>query len=54
MVSELSDLAASLGSGETQFRSLQLLIERLKGKVDCDNDTSRRLFTLVTALHWKG
>ena len=32
----------------------QLLAERLKGKIACDNDTSRRLFTLVTALHWKG
>ncbi len=31
-----------------------LLAERLKGKVECDNDTARRLFTLVTALHWKG
>ncbi|MEA2858154.1 MAG: hypothetical protein QOC72_193, partial [Methylobacteriaceae bacterium] len=28
--------------------------ERLKGKIDCDFDTARRLFTLVTALHWKG
>ena len=32
----------------------QLLAERLKGKIDCDSDTARRLFTLVTALHWKG
>lgn len=32
----------------------QLLVERLKGKIDCDINTSRRLFTLVTALHWKG
>jgi uncharacterized protein (UPF0262 family) len=31
-----------------------LLAERLKGKVECDFDTSRRLFTLLTALHWKG
>ena len=31
-----------------------LLLERLSGKVDCDNDTARRLFTLITALHWKG
>jgi uncharacterized protein (UPF0262 family) len=32
----------------------QLLSERLKGKIECDFDTSRRLFTLLTALHWKG
>ena len=31
-----------------------LLVERLKGKIDCDAGTARRLFTLVTALHWKG
>lgn len=32
----------------------RLLAERLKGKIDCDFDTARRIFTLVTALHWKG
>ncbi len=32
----------------------KLLAERLHGKIDCDFDTARRLFTLVTALHWKG
>ena len=32
----------------------QLLAERLKGKLLCDFDTARRIFTLVTALHWKG
>jgi uncharacterized protein (UPF0262 family) len=32
----------------------QVLMERLKGKVTIDNDTSRRLFTLICALHWKG
>jgi uncharacterized protein (UPF0262 family) len=31
-----------------------LLAERLAGKIECDFDTSRRLFTLITALHWKG
>jgi uncharacterized protein (UPF0262 family) len=30
------------------------LIERLKGKIDIDFDTARRLFTLIAALHWKG
>ena len=32
----------------------RLLAERLKGKIDCDFATARRIFTLVTALHWKG
>ena len=32
----------------------QLLAERLEGKILCDFDTARRIFTLVTALHWKG
>lgn len=31
-----------------------LLIERLKGKIAIDFDTSRRLFTLVCVLHWRG
>lgn len=30
------------------------LTERLKGKVTLDHATSRRLFTLICALHWKG
>ena len=32
----------------------ELMAARLKGKVTADFDTMRRLFTLVTALHWKG
>jgi uncharacterized protein (UPF0262 family) len=31
-----------------------LLMERLKEKVALDFDTARRLFTLITVLHWKG
>jgi uncharacterized protein (UPF0262 family) len=31
-----------------------LLVERLKDKIDVDFDTARRLFTLICALHWKG
>ena len=31
-----------------------LLKERLAGKIDLDFDTSRRLFTLVTVLYWRG
>lgn len=32
----------------------KLLLERLQGKVIMDVPTSRRLFTLLCALHWKG
>jgi uncharacterized protein (UPF0262 family) len=32
----------------------KLLTERLEGKVNMDTPTSRRLFTLLCALHWKG
>jgi uncharacterized protein (UPF0262 family) len=30
------------------------LVDRLTGKLTMDSDTSRRLFTLICALHWKG
>ncbi len=32
----------------------ETLMERLKGKVEVDLDTARRLFTLICVLHWKG
>jgi len=32
----------------------RILLERLKRKVALDFNTARRLFTLVTVLHWKG
>ena len=32
----------------------RLLQERLKGKIEVDFDTARRLFTLICVLHWKG
>lgn len=32
----------------------QLLMDRLKGKVELDHDTARRLFTLICVLHLKG
>jgi uncharacterized protein (UPF0262 family) len=31
-----------------------LLRERLKGKIDIDHDTARRVFTLICVLHLKG
>ena len=32
----------------------QILMERLKRQGRIDFDTARRLFTLITVLHWKG
>jgi uncharacterized protein (UPF0262 family) len=32
----------------------QTLQARLKGKIEVDFDTARRLFTLVCVLHWRG
>jgi uncharacterized protein (UPF0262 family) len=32
----------------------EVLKERLAGKIDLDFDTARRLFTLISVLHWKG
>jgi uncharacterized protein (UPF0262 family) len=31
-----------------------LLKARLEGKVEVDQDTARRLFTLICALQWRG
>jgi uncharacterized protein (UPF0262 family) len=46
--------AIDMGRRGLHNEGAQLLLERLKGKVDTDQDTARRLFTLITALHWKG
>ena len=46
--------AIDMGRRGLHDEAAQLLAERLKGKIDCDLDTARRIFTLVTALHWKG
>ena len=46
--------AIDMGRRGMHNEGAQLLLERLKGKIDCDQDTARRLFTLITALHWKG
>ena len=32
----------------------QILREKLAGKITIDSATARRMFTLVSALHWKG
>ncbi|CAJ0868513.1 hypothetical protein AMST5_02052 [freshwater sediment metagenome] len=46
--------AIDMGRRGLHNEGAQLLAERLKGKIDTDPDTARRLFTLITALHWKG
>jgi uncharacterized protein (UPF0262 family) len=46
--------AIDMGRRAVHNEAAELLLERLKGKIDCDRDTARRLFTLVVALHWKG
>jgi uncharacterized protein (UPF0262 family) len=46
--------AIDMGRRALHNEGAQMLIERLKGKIECDNDTARRIFTLVAALHWKG
>jgi uncharacterized protein (UPF0262 family) len=46
--------AIDMGRRALHNEGAQMLIERLKGKIDCDADTARRIFTLVAALHWKG
>jgi uncharacterized protein (UPF0262 family) len=46
--------AIDMGRRGIHDEGAQILIERLEGKVDCDFDTARRLFTLVCVLHWRG
>lgn len=46
--------AIDIGRRGLHDEGAHLLADRLKGKVSCDFDTARRLFTLLTALHWKG
>jgi uncharacterized protein (UPF0262 family) len=46
--------AIDMGRRGLHNEGAQLLMERLKGKIETDQDTARRLFTLITALHWKG
>ena len=46
--------AIDMGRRALHNEGAALLEQRLEGKIDCDFDTIRRLFTLVTALHWRG
>ncbi|HEY1961718.1 MAG TPA: UPF0262 family protein [Rhizomicrobium sp.] len=38
----------------THDEGSKLLMDRLKGKIEVDHDTARRLFTLICVLHLKG
>jgi uncharacterized protein (UPF0262 family) len=46
--------ALDMGRRALHDEGSRLVIERLKSKVDIDFDTARRLFTLISVLHWKG
>ena len=46
--------AIDMGRRGLHNEAAELLIERLEGKIEVDFDTARRLFTLISALHWKG
>jgi len=46
--------ALDMGRRGVHNEAAGLLRERLAGKVELDEDTSRRLFTLICALRWRG
>jgi uncharacterized protein (UPF0262 family) len=46
--------ALDMGRRALHDEGSQVLMERLKRKVDLDFGTARRLFTLICVLHWRG
>ena len=46
--------AIDMGRRGLHNEGAQLLAMRLEGKIETDFNTARRIFTLITALHWKG
>jgi uncharacterized protein (UPF0262 family) len=46
--------AIDMGRRGLHNEAAELLLQRLKGKLELDFDTARRIFTLIFALHWKG
>jgi len=46
--------ALDMGRRGLHNEGSELLKARLEGKIDIDQDTARRLFTLVCALQWRG
>jgi uncharacterized protein (UPF0262 family) len=46
--------AIDMGRRGLHNEGSDILKERLKGKIDLDLNTARRLFTLICVLHWRG
>ncbi len=46
--------AIDMGRRGIHNEGSQTLMDRLKGKIEIDFDTARRLFTLVCVLYWRG
>jgi len=46
--------ALDMGRRGLHNEASDLLRTRLAGKIETDQDTARRLFTLICALHWRG
>ncbi len=46
--------AIDMGRRGIHNEGARLLQERLEGKIEIDNDTARRLFTLISVLHIRG
>lgn len=46
--------AIDMGRRGIHNEGARLLIERLEGKITIDNPTARRIFTLISALHFRG
>lgn len=46
--------AIDMGRRSLHDEGSRMLSDRLAGKITLDHDTSRRLFTVIVALHWKG
>jgi uncharacterized protein (UPF0262 family) len=46
--------AIDMGRRALHNEGSELLMQRLKNKIEIDFDTARRLFTLICVLHWKG
>ncbi len=45
--------AIDMGRRALHNEGSEILMERLKGKIELDLDTARRLFTLICVLHWR-
>lgn len=46
--------AIDMGRRGLHNEGSELLSDRLKGKIEVDFETARRLYTLICALYWKG